>query len=120
MTRKASSLPPRNRRTSCSSERRRNRGPAETRARWGASTAVAGMVDASTRSLLTRSTGDRRQSCSAVFDRIAGRGWGEGRPLRGDARHHVLDLRVVLEAVLREVLAVAGLLEAAVRHLGDE
>ena len=32
----------------------------------------------------------------------------------------MLDARVVLEAVHREVLAVAGVLEAAVRHLGDE
>src|SRR5918996_3471146 len=34
--------------------------------------------------------------------------------------HHVLDLRVVLEAVERQVLAVARLLAAAVRHLRDE
>src|SRR6478609_11386268 len=34
--------------------------------------------------------------------------------------HHVLDAGVVLEAVAGEVLAVAGVLEAAVRHLGDE
>src|SRR5680860_1526175 len=34
--------------------------------------------------------------------------------------HHVLDLGVVLERVHREVLAVAGLLVAAVGHLGDE
>src|ERR687893_283376 len=37
-----------------------------------------------------------------------------------DVRHHVLDARVVLEPVHRQVLAVAGVLEAAVRHLGDE
>ena len=35
-------------------------------------------------------------------------------------RHHVLDLRVVLERVHRQILAVARLLVAAVRHLGDE
>src|ERR1044072_4608538 len=35
-------------------------------------------------------------------------------------RHHVLDLRVVLERVRGEVLAVAGLLEATVRHLADQ
>src|SRR6185436_20463483 len=37
-----------------------------------------------------------------------------------DRAHHVLDARVVLEPVHREVLAVAGVLEAAVRHLGHE
>src|SRR6266550_7719156 len=35
-------------------------------------------------------------------------------------RHHVLDLRVVLERVRGQVLAVARLLVAAVRHLRDE
>src|SRR6478735_10142227 len=34
--------------------------------------------------------------------------------------HHVLDARVVLHAVHGEVLAVAGLLEAAVRHFGGK
>src|SRR5277367_1864875 len=37
-----------------------------------------------------------------------------------DVGHDVLDPRVVLEAVHGQVLAVAGALEAAVRHLGDE
>src|SRR6266545_3420981 len=37
-----------------------------------------------------------------------------------DLCHHMLDLRVVLERVNGQVLAVAGLLEAAVRHLGDK
>src|SRR5205085_811686 len=37
-----------------------------------------------------------------------------------DLRHHVLDLRVVLERVAGQVLAVARLLEAAVRHLAHE
>src|SRR3954467_3727836 len=37
-----------------------------------------------------------------------------------DVRHHVLDAGVVLEAVAGEVLAVARVLEAAVRHLGHE
>src|SRR3954452_21113385 len=37
-----------------------------------------------------------------------------------DVRHHVLDARVVLEAVERQVLAVAGVLEATVRHLGND
>ena len=37
-----------------------------------------------------------------------------------DLRHHVLDLRVVLERVGGQVLAVARLLVAAVRHLRDE
>src|SRR3954471_21888161 len=38
----------------------------------------------------------------------------------GERRHHVLDHGVVLDRVHREVLAVAGLLEAAVRHLRGE
>src|SRR3954452_8448394 len=37
-----------------------------------------------------------------------------------DVAHHVLDPRVVLESVEREVLAVAGVLEATVRHLGHD
>src|SRR3954447_21407185 len=37
-----------------------------------------------------------------------------------DVGHDVLDPRVVLEAVHRQVLAVAGVLEAAVRHLGHD
>src|SRR3954453_17233643 len=37
-----------------------------------------------------------------------------------DVGHDVLDPRVVLEAVHRQVLAVAGVLEAAVRHLGHQ
>src|SRR3954449_8138715 len=37
-----------------------------------------------------------------------------------ELRHYVLDLRVVLQGVHREVLAEAGLLVAAVWHLGDE
>src|SRR6478752_6469070 len=37
-----------------------------------------------------------------------------------DVRHDVLDPGVVLEPVHGEVLAVARVLEAAVRHLGDE
>src|SRR5262245_2996195 len=37
-----------------------------------------------------------------------------------ELRHHVLDLRVILERVRREVLPVARLLVAAVGHLGDE
>src|SRR4051812_42735762 len=44
-----------------------------------------------------------------------------GRDASGvELDHHVLDAGVVLEAVLAEVLAVAGVLEAAVGHLGDE
>src|SRR5262245_5552780 len=34
--------------------------------------------------------------------------------------HHVFDLGVLLERVDRHVVAVAGLLEAAVRHLRDD
>src|ERR1700722_15784122 len=36
------------------------------------------------------------------------------------AEHHVLDLGIVLQGIGGEVLAIAGLLEAAVRHLGHE
>src|SRR6266516_176576 len=36
-----------------------------------------------------------------------------------DVTHHVLDTRVVLESVHRQVLAVPGVLEPPVRHLGD-
>src|SRR5688572_31833331 len=43
-----------------------------------------------------------------------------GRRGSVDLRHDVLDLGVVLERVGREVLAVPGLLVAAVRHLGHE
>src|SRR5208283_1395016 len=37
-----------------------------------------------------------------------------------DRRHDVLDPGVVLEPVHRQVLAVARVLEPAMRHLGDE
>src|SRR4051795_13379870 len=37
-----------------------------------------------------------------------------------DIAHHVFDPRVVLEAVERQVLAVAGVPEATVRHLGND
>src|SRR2546421_2750274 len=37
-----------------------------------------------------------------------------------DVTHHVLDTCVVLESVHRQVLAVPGVLEPPVRHLGDE
>src|SRR5690348_3955087 len=37
-----------------------------------------------------------------------------------DIRHHVLDAGVVLEAVHGQVLAVAGVLEATMRHLSDD
>src|SRR5450759_308833 len=40
--------------------------------------------------------------------------------VESNPQHHVLDDRVVLDRVHRLVLAVARLLEAAVRHLGDE
>src|SRR4051794_31062517 len=43
-----------------------------------------------------------------------------GTTLSVEVGHHVLDARVVLEAVHREILAIAGALEAAVGHLGDE
>src|SRR6185312_15110106 len=40
--------------------------------------------------------------------------------LPADVAHHVLDPGVVLEAVTRQVLAVPGVLESTVRHLGDD
>src|ERR1017187_1545807 len=40
--------------------------------------------------------------------------------LVADVAHHVLDPGVILESVDRQVLAVAGMLETAVRHLGYE
>src|SRR3954454_5197314 len=107
MTRKASSLPWRNSPTSCSSDRRRSQGEvADPRPR------LAGTLraDASTKLLANHNwTRERklRQFSLAVT----------GSP---EIRHHVLDLGVVLEGVHREVLAVAGLLVAAVRHLADE
>src|SRR5271165_3498634 len=61
---------------------------------------------------------------AARADPAAGRAAGENANARpglaeslGEARHHVLDDRVVLERVDAQVLAVAGLLEAAVGHL---
>src|SRR3954453_16401047 len=57
-------------------------------------------------------------------DSLSGRGvWRRlvpRRTLTTDVGHDVLDARVVLEAVHGQVLAVAGVLEAAVRHLRDE
>jgi hypothetical protein len=44
----------------------------------------------------------------------------EANRLSAKLRHHVLDVGVVLDGVHGEVLAVAGVLEAAVGHLGDE
>src|SRR2546425_872622 len=46
-------------------------------------------------------------------------GSGRGSRLR-NGRHHMLDLRVLLERIHREVFAVAALLVAAVRHLADQ
>jgi hypothetical protein len=37
-----------------------------------------------------------------------------------EVAHHVLDPGVVLESVHRQILTVPGVLEAAVRRLGDE
>ena len=56
---------------------------------------------------------------SSIGMRACRRGRGPPRPPTSDARvdHHVLDERVVLERVLRAVLAPAGLLHAAVRRL---
>src|ERR1019366_3091075 len=40
--------------------------------------------------------------------------------LKLEVVHHVLNSRVVLEAVYREILAVPGLLKTTVGHLGDQ
>src|SRR6185503_6835391 len=52
----------------------------------------------------------------------SGRRWPPSTDGRSGPRvdHHVLDERVVLERVLRAVLAPARLLDAAVRRLGRE
>src|SRR5829696_8932657 len=55
-------------------------------------------------------SGSPRRSGSSATSAVA--------PL--DVAHRVLDARVVLEPVHRQVLAVARLLVATVRHLGDE
>src|SRR5215213_8599504 len=41
-------------------------------------------------------------------------------PVSVDLGHYVLDLGVVLQGIAGEILAVAGLLVAAVRHLADQ
>src|SRR6201996_4957665 len=50
----------------------------------------------------------------------AGASPDSGPRLLANVRHHVLDARVVLQAVHGQVLAVAGVLEAAVGHLGHD
>src|SRR5438876_188981 len=57
-----------------------------------------------------------RRSGGGVGGRGAFRVWR----VLADEAHDVLDARVVLEAVHGQVLAVAGVLEAAVRHLGHD
>src|SRR3954454_8272936 len=106
MTRNASSLPWRKRPTSCSSDRRRSQGEVpDPRPR----PAGALRADASTKLLANHNwTRERklRQFSLAVHS--------------SDVCHDVLDLRVVLEGVHGEVLAVAPLLVAAVRHLAHQ
>src|SRR5580698_3386030 len=46
--------------------------------------------------------------------------FGKNELLGAYVAHYVLDAGVVLEAVHGEVLAVAGVLEASVRHLGHD
>ena len=60
-----------------------------------------------------------RNPYAITASRYGAVGWS-AEAMSAQACHDVLDDRVVLEPVHREVLAVAGLLEAAVRHLGDE
>src|SRR5215203_3556478 len=102
----ASSLPSRNSATSCSSDRKRSSGPEREilkRCAW-----AAWRAEAST-----------RRSC-ANSNRGARRKFRPRARSGPQADHHVLDLGVVLQGVHREVLAVAGLLVAAVGHLGGE
>src|SRR5688500_5194718 len=60
-----------------------------------------------------------RNPYAITASRYGAVGWS-AEAISAQACHDVLDDRVVLEPVHRKVLAVAGLLEAAVRHLGDE
>src|SRR4051812_48457132 len=72
---------------------------------WSRSGAVASRFSYSfVPSFWSRSTRSRRPTWASLRQRD----------------HHVLELRVLLDRVDRHVVAVAGLLEAAVRHLGDE
>src|SRR4051794_19417700 len=56
--------------------------------------------------------------CSCFAPRSTSR--RSGGSASSDLEHHVLDDRVVLDRVHALVLAVTGLLEAAVRHLRDQ
>src|SRR4051794_27681579 len=106
---KASSLPARNRATSCSSERSRK---SRTGCHVGRRSAAGAL----------------RAEASTERPVLGDPNYPRGRKLRewfragggsADVGHDVLDLGVVLQSVHREVLPVAGLLEAAVGHLGD-
>src|SRR5829696_4833935 len=57
---------------------------------------------------------------SATFEPSVAQMMVRNMPVSPETGHDVLDDGVVLERVHGEVLAVAGLLEAAVRHLGGE
>src|SRR5919108_986695 len=113
MVRKASSLPARNRATSCSSERSRSKGAErEILSRW-----ACGAESAEASTAAVTSSGDSNSAGRAkvpVYPEFLRRRSGV------DVHHHVLDLGVVLERVHGQVLAVAGLLEAAVGHLRDQ
>src|SRR5262245_10900201 len=56
----------------------------------------------------------------AGYCRRSGAGAGYCRRSAVDVVHHVLDPGVLLQRVQRQVLAVTGVLEAAVRHLGHD
>src|SRR4051812_25901447 len=107
---KASSLPARNRATSCSSERSRK---SRTGCHVGRRSAAGALrAEASTERPVL---GDPNYPRGRKL-----REWLSATAASTNVGHDVLDHGVVLEGVHREVLAVAGLLEAAVRHLGDQ
>src|SRR5215475_7150763 len=91
---------------------------------WSTASRLRGTLTAPRRSWFSAVRNARRivhlRAHTVNRELIAARDARRSSALSVDLRHHVLDLEVVLERVRAEVLAVAGLLEAAVRHLRDE
>src|SRR3954471_9782837 len=63
---------------------------------------------------------DRSSTATTSSKRFVTRSMVTSADTSADLCHDVLDLRVVLERIRRQILAVAGLLVAAVRHLARE